>query len=179
MASKPQVILADDAAFAANTEPAMVIITIDRDDIQTGNIAKILSRLHILTDSAENVRRYRESLAFQVDGYNNDRRQLPEIPEVRAYFRQLPAEWPHWMWFLMRNVGALALLLSLLCKVKIIRNGHGGSFGTQFDDMGEFESTIQSMLDRGIPLFNTFNISPAEAEESAESAINELFGHMT
>lgn len=57
--------------------------------VDSGNIASVLERLHILTDSAANVARYRESVCFVIDGYNADPRELPEIPEVRAYIRSL------------------------------------------------------------------------------------------
>lgn len=164
----------DADGFAGNTEPAMVILTVDRRDIEAGNVAKTLSSLHILTDSAGNVRLYRESVVFQIDGYNDDPRQLPEIPEVRAFYNRLVAEWPHWLWFLARDFGSIALLLSLLCRVRVIPGKTG--FGTEFHDLLEVQSTLRDMLHRGNALFAAHDIGAHEAKTSAESAMAEIVG---
>ena len=92
-----RMMLTDAEGLANYSEAAFIVLDITRREIESGNIASVLERLHVLTDSAENVRRYRESLVFQIGGYDSDPRELPEIPEVRAFFRSLAAEWPHWL----------------------------------------------------------------------------------
>ena len=60
--------------------------------------------------------RYRESLVFIVCGYDEDPRELAEIPQVRAFFARLVQEWPHWLWFLARGVGVVGLFRGRLRK---------------------------------------------------------------
>ncbi|HNC53746.1 MAG TPA: chlororespiratory reduction 6 domain-containing protein, partial [Accumulibacter sp.] len=165
--------LTDAEGFAHNSDEALIVLDITRHEIESGTIASALERLHVLTDSAENVRRYRESLVFQVGGYDDDPRELPEIPEVRAFFRRLAAEWPHWLWFLHRGVGAIGLLMALLCRVRVVR-GSKGSFGTEFESVSELQGTLVELLDRGNALFAAYDISESEAAESATSAVDEL-----
>lgn len=166
---------ADGLADCAGTEPVFLILDILRCDIETGNIASVLDRLHVLTDTAANTRRFRESLMFQVDGYNADARQLPEIPEVRAFFIRLSAEWPHWLWFLHRQCGALPLLMALLCEVRIMP-GENGAFGTEFAHPRQMVRTCEDLLRRGNALFATYGITDREAAESADSAIADILG---
>ncbi|WP_303785287.1 chlororespiratory reduction 6 domain-containing protein [Azovibrio restrictus] len=169
-----RVMLTDADGLANNSEPALIVLDITRREIESGNIASALERLHVLTDSAESVRRYRESLVFQIGGYDSDPRELPDIPEVRAFFRRLAAEWPHWMWFLHRGVGAVGLLLALLCDVRVVRGA--GSYGTEFLNQAQLAAAVADLLDRGNALFATYGITAEEAAESADSAAAELLG---
>ena len=109
---------------------------------------------------------------IQVLGYDSDHRELAEIPEVRAFFARLAKEWPHWMWFLHRRVGAIHLLMALLCKVKIHRRG--ASTGTEFLDRYELAAQMADLFQRGNAMFDAFGISEGEAEESCNSACAEL-----
>jgi hypothetical protein len=175
MINNPRFTLTDADGLADNTDPAILVLDIRRRDIETGNIASALERLHVLTDSAEKMRLYRESLFFQVSGYDHDPREVPEIPEVRAFFRRLTAEWPHWLWFLHRGIGAISLLLTLLCKVRVVR-GREGSFGTEFESMAELQNTLVDLFDRGNALFAAYAVTNLEAAESADSAVKDLLG---
>lgn len=168
-------ILTDVDGLSDNTEPALIVLMISHSEINTGNIASVLERLHVLTDSAENIHRYRESLVFQVGGYDADPRELPEIPEVRAFFRRLVAEWPHWLWFMPRGFGSISLLFALLCEVQVLRNPDG-SYGTEFISRNELANQLRDMLSRGNALFATYGVSIEEAGKSADSAVDELLG---
>lgn len=163
----------DAEGLAHNTDEALIVLDITRHEIESGNIASVLERLHVLTDSAENVRRYREALVFRIGGYDDDRRELPEIAEARAFFWRLTAQWPHWLWFLHRGVGAIGLLVALLCRVRIVR-GSKGSFGTEFESISELQATLVDLLERGNALFAAYDISESEAAESATTAVDEL-----
>lgn len=170
-----QLILTDADGLAENTDPALLVLMISNADIQSGNIASVMERLHVLTDSAENVHRYRESLVFQVDGYDADPRELPEIPEVRAFFKRLVAEWPHWIWFLPRGFGSLALLFALLCEVRMLRNPDG-SYGTEFLHPDQLAARMIEILGRSESMFTTYSIPEDQAMASVDSAADELFG---
>ena len=168
-----RILLTNADGFADNDEPAIVILTIARQDIEPRNLASALERLHVLTDSRENVIRYRESVLFQVEGYDADPRELQEIPEVRDYFRALTAEWPHWIWFLHRGIGAVALRIALLCEVSVLR-GPDNQRATAFKSMEEIRDVMLDLLSRGLVLFDTYDINRNELDDSAMSVIVEL-----
>ena len=164
--------LTDADGLANFTDSALLVLTVSRQEIESGNVSSILERLHVVAESRESALRYRECLVLHVDGYDSDTRELPEIPEVRAFFAKLSHQWPHWLWFLHRNVGAIPLLLALLCQVQIHRSQ--GRFGTEFVDHAEMIAVVNDLFHRGNALFYAFGITAAEAQASAESAVNEL-----
>ena len=69
--------------------PALVVLQISRQEIESCNYTSSLERLMVMTDSRENTLRYREALILQITGYDADPRELAEIPEVRKFFASL------------------------------------------------------------------------------------------
>lgn len=169
-----RIVLTDADALAESTEAALLVLDLTRDEIQSANISSALERFLVICEDRESALRYRESLVFQVRGYDNDPRELPEIPEVRSFFFRLAEEWPHWLWFLQRKSGSIPLLISLLCQVKIHRNP--GAFGTEFLDPHEVGSTLLDLFQRGNAMFDAFEIPDELARASADSAVAEMHG---
>ena len=95
-----------------------------------------------------------------------------EVPEVRAFFGKLIQQWPHWLWFLMRSVGAIPLLMGLICQVKI--NRREDLVGMEFIDRHELARKMLDLFERGNAMFLAFGITPAQSEASATSACAEL-----
>lgn len=153
---------------------AIIVLEVSLQEIRSQSIGSCLERLHALSDSAEACMRFRENLFVQVMGYDHDPRELPEIPEVRAFFAKLVDAWPHWMWFLSRDLGEISRLMSLLCEVKIHRAN--GAFGVEFVKPEQLNDVFSDLLTRGLALFRAFDIAPHLAEESANSAAHVLVG---
>ena len=168
------IILTDAQGLADNDTPALLLLQISRSEVETGNIASALERLHVVAETRESVLRYRECLVFQVQGYDADPRELPEIAQVRAYFERLAAEWPHWLWFLARDVGAVALLFALLCRVQIHRRAL--TMGMAFKDTSELLARFQDLAQRSTTMCQAFGLSEQEFSASLTSAAHELAG---
>jgi len=166
------IMLCDANSFALNTKPALVMLEIAKEQIVAGNIASAMEKLHILTDSDVTFRKYKDSLVLMVEGYDNDRRELVEIPEVRAFFNKLNQEWPHWLWFANKDMGSLVLLFAILCEVKIKRGN--GQYSTEFTKPWQVTSAIQDMLYRGEALFATYNIAEEEITEQMDRVAEAL-----
>ena len=164
--------LTDAHGLASFTDSALIVLNLTRQEVEDANVASALERLHIIADTLESAMRYRESLVFMVSGYDEDPRELPEIPQVRTFFARLVQEWPHWLWFLARDVGAIALFMSLLCTVKIHRSP--GNYGTEFVNLVEMEAILGALFERGNAMFNAYGISNELATASAQSAVAEL-----
>ncbi len=169
-----QFIQTDSQGLANNTEPAIVVLEIGREQIQSCNFATTLERLMILTDTRENVLRYRDSLFLQFAGYDDDPRELAEIPEVRAFFAQLSNEWPNWLWFLGREAGYISLVMSLLCSCKI--HNANGAMGIEFTDMDQLERLTNDLLDRSMHMLRLHKIPLTEIQESAQTAMASMLG---
>ena len=157
-----------------NTEPVILLLAINRSDIESGSLSKTLNKLTILIDYVENIRLYRESLVITVNGYDNDGRQLFEIPQVRSFFQHLNGYWPHWIWFLSREFGSLPLLLSLFCKIDIIRDpARPDVIGTNFDT-NELKQKIHDMDAASSLLLSGYGIPITDILASVKSAISSI-----
>ena len=64
------------------TEP--VVLLISRREVEATDVLSIVSRLKPFLATREDAWRYRGQMTLVVDGYNDDPRELVDIPEVRA-----------------------------------------------------------------------------------------------
>jgi hypothetical protein len=101
---------------------SVVMTTIHRNQIEAGDLnvfLEILRGLNIQEPEHASVQRLRglqSKIGFLIDGYNDDPRELFQIPEVRKYFQQIQAVWPFGLYFF--NNEANTLLLLVLCHVE-------------------------------------------------------------
>lgn len=159
------------------SDDTMVVLLITRREVESMDTGSLIERLHALTDTKDHVLQLRSSVVFQFSGYYNDPREFPEIQDVVQYMRAITKEWPHWLWFLYRGVGAISLLMSLLCNVRVEgKNSKNGGFGTAFSDVNQIRGTLVDLLERGSSLFIAFDIDDELINESARSAATEAFG---
>lgn len=161
--------------LAAMSMPALLVLEVSRTEIESGLYSSALERLLVLTDSQSHALRYQEALFLQVVGYDDDHRELPEIPEVRAFFADLTQTWPHWMWFLSREFGTLHLLVSLLTPVTVHRKAEQG-FGVEFTDTKDLMRLLDDLLSRDAAMFEGLSISKTDAQESAAGALYAILG---
>ena len=154
MKTRIEIKIADADGLADNDQEAFVVLMITKEEVISQNIASALERLHVMTDSKQNVLRYRERLAF---------------------FKKLVDAWPHWLWFLARGAGAVALVVSLLCTVQIHRK-KGVVVGTEFINLREMFKCAIDLFARGNAMFEAYKIDAALAKASADSAMRELGG---
>ena len=76
-----------------------VVLLISRREVEAGDLASVLSRLKVFLATREDAWLCRGQMTLVVDGYNNDLRELVDIPEVRTLLRGLESSWPQWAYF--------------------------------------------------------------------------------
>jgi hypothetical protein len=69
------------------TEP--VVLFISRDQVEEADLPSILSSLKVFLASREDAWHYRSQMSLAVDGYDDDPRELVDIPEVSDLLRRL------------------------------------------------------------------------------------------
>ena len=79
-----------------------VALGIHREQIQAYDLESSLSFLRTLVPlrDPQYVWSWKCNLSVSVNGYDDDPRELYEIPEVRRYLQGLDQEWPFWFFFL-------------------------------------------------------------------------------
>jgi hypothetical protein len=103
-------------------------------------------------------------VSIGVHGYDDDPRELFEIPEVRVFFRELDRQFPFWFFFLSTASGGLTLLALLLCRITRL------SPTVSNYNQEDFENFISSHLAAMNYVFDSFQIE----EELNEQRSDEL-----
>ena len=76
-----------------------VVLMFSRREVEAGDPSASVERLNALFNSRDAIWRYRGQVALAVDGYNDDPRELVDVPEVRAFLVQFNQQWPYWAFF--------------------------------------------------------------------------------
>lgn len=149
-----------------------VVITIMRQSVEERYTAGVVAQLMALTDTPERVRAYREKVAVYVEGYDDDPRDLAEVPEVCEFFRDVTQQWPYWLWFLIRELDQVRCLISYLAGAKRYQNAAGKTeFVVELNDVRR----VLSQLVRGSEtFFQVHGITESEQMDSINSAIANL-----
>ena len=98
-------------------QTALVRTDINRRDIEASNFDVIFGAIESLgvlaPDAADldTLRKLQSKIGIFVDGYNDDPRELFEVPEVCQYFQTLHKAWPFGLYFFSHTVGTLQLLV--------------------------------------------------------------------
>lgn len=93
-----------------------IIFVFSRDRVERGDIGDTLGQLNALSDNPENVRRFVGRVFFMFDGYNDDPRQIYQVPEARDFFAKLTAMLPLWAHYLHRDAETVGIAYLLLCQ---------------------------------------------------------------
>lgn len=94
-----------------------------REEVERGDHSQTLSSLNTLLRQ-DNCRRFRQRVMFGISGYDDDPRELFEIPEVRRWVIGLDAEWPYWFFFLWPGRrSTLPLIAFCLCPYTVLPQG--------------------------------------------------------
>lgn len=89
---------------------------IDRKDIEEKNISNALVFLNDLISSREVCTGLMERVELSVHGYDDDSREIYEIPEAIEFLIALDSAWPYWMLFQHPKFGWLQVMAVCLCR---------------------------------------------------------------
>jgi len=89
-----------------------VVLMISRRQVEAADLASVIQGLRRFTATREDAWLYRCQMSLVVTGYDDDPREIVDIPEARLFLKHLARDWPYWA-FLFNHVDAsLVLLLS-------------------------------------------------------------------
>ena len=100
-----------------------VVLVISRRQVEAFDIASVMVNLKPFLATREDAWLYRGQMALVVDGYNDDPRELIDIPEVRALLQELYQQWPYWAFFFNQVDDSIKLLGSCICGTRFPGGG--------------------------------------------------------
>ncbi len=138
-----------------------VVLALHRHAIERCDTAQPLRFLSQLAASAERVAQCWGTISLIVYGYDDDPRELYQIPEVRAYFGAIDRHFPYWFWFLSPVDVSLRMLTSCVCPLTADSRGE---VSIEFDALRSF---VEARFAALFALASQFGIEKGEADRVA------------
>lgn len=92
-----------------------LMIAISRQEVESQDCSKVVSTLKALLETPEKAKMFKEQVDLGFSGYDEDSRELFEIPEVRNFVFKLDEEFPFWLFFLTKfGTGLQCLFLCMM-----------------------------------------------------------------
>ncbi|MPW26827.1 hypothetical protein GC105_13650 [Alkalibaculum sp. M08DMB] len=98
-----------------STETSYLKITINRNDVETMNVSKYEIMLKTLYPNVLMTHNFHENVDLVINGYEDDTREIWQIPEVRKFVKKLNKRFDQWFYFLDKNSDSLYWLTMCLC----------------------------------------------------------------
>jgi hypothetical protein len=93
-----------------------VYLVLSRQQVESGDTHEPMTFLQHIIANPDHALEFMGRVSLIVDGYNDDARELFEVPEVRRYIKALDDEWPFWFYFLSQTDESLKVLAMCLCS---------------------------------------------------------------
>jgi hypothetical protein len=145
------------------TEP--VVLLISRREIESGDITSVTSRLKPFLAAREDAWLYRGQMSMVIDGFNDDPRELVDIPEVREFLRMFDKQWPYWAFFFNQVDDSIKIYLSCVCGVSF---PGGGAVEIDADKLSEFLMHGFAGMNS---IFDRFGFSETELEVQSRGIV--------
>ncbi|MCU1709572.1 MULTISPECIES: hypothetical protein [Xanthomonas] len=149
-----------------------IIFVFSRERVERGDIGDTLGQLNALSDNPENVRRFVGRVFFMFDGYNDDPRQIYQVPEARDFFAKLTAMLPLWAHYLHRDAETVGIAYLLLCQSEpFYENKQRVSVSI---DMAEANSLTRRLVSSATGLHALHGLTEEESRAIIEDFIKTL-----
>lgn len=139
--SNDSMVEAIDELLAA-TSDTQVYLHLSRVEIEAALTGSAVDRLMQLSDAKHLTVALEGRISLVVDGFDDDQRELHQIPAVVAFIRAITKEWPYWAHFAARDDDTLPVVLRQLIDVETV-NIAGGVVSCRFDP----EALARKMID--------------------------------
>jgi hypothetical protein len=155
--------------MTSGTEPDSLSFVISREDIETGNISTTVLLLEKLLNP-DAALKYCEKVDIGVYGYDDDPRELNELPEVRDFIYKLDEKFPYWCYFLSKRATGLMFILSCFCPPYLTPESRDRIW---LKSIGEY------LTRRGFPAMNHISVAAGCSESEIERMTNRVMEYIT
>ena len=109
-------------------DQGVILIIFSKKNVEAGLTGDALDRLRNLSDNRDFVIRFAGKMMFAFEGYDDDPREICQIPQCVKFMRDVEGEWPYFFWFLDKKSDSMNLFTTLMCDIDLVVS-HGGEVG--------------------------------------------------
>jgi len=103
----------------------IIAIEFNHRSVMACDIAWALARLSEMSATRVDFERCEGRLNFFFAGWDQDPREVSQIPEIRAFFAALTEPWPYWFPFIDKTGDMLSVVLTLITPVRRSKTADG------------------------------------------------------
>lgn len=151
----------------------LLAIEFRRDEVVRGDVRRVYDILSALIGSRQAAEYGEGSLMFFFSGWDDDPREISDIPEIRRWFVRLTEMFPYWLHFAEKTGDTLMHVLMLLCQGATERSSAMGMVGWRFADLNEVKDRVLWLLAAQEELYEKLGV-PAETSERISEEIAEF-----
>ena len=94
-----------------------IVLQISQEAIQNCDTSEYVTLLHGITDSLQSFEAAFQRYVFLISGYDNDQRELYQIPEVVWFKKDLNSKLPFWLYFInTSDKKFFSWMIACLCR---------------------------------------------------------------
>ena len=115
-------------------------IIISKEEVESETIEKMKERIGMLMSDRSLLMSHQGEINIFFDGYNDDAREIVEIPEIKNYIDRIVKEIPYWFYFLdLKSVnGSLAVMLNCYSGCFVEKDSKSFYLNIDADKVSEF-----------------------------------------
>ena len=117
--------------------PDELFFVVSRREVEAGDLTEILGSLNHLISTVDIARKYRERVDISFEGYDDDRRELWEIQEIRDFVYRLDEQFPYWLFFLDKKLPGLHCLAWCFLPPDLTEEAQRETHAHQLDELLE------------------------------------------
>ena len=76
-----------------------IVLQISQEDIQNCDTSEYVAHLNVITNSIQSFEEAYQKYVLLISGYDDDPRELYQIPEVVSFIKDLNSKLPFWLYF--------------------------------------------------------------------------------
>lgn len=149
------------------------VYTVHKDDILACDFTGINEIMDRLSRNRESLLKNRGTLEVLIDGYNEDPREVYEIPEIRHWYNESIKAGIPWFYFLGKHADGMGMIVFLFscCDIKVKRKDSENTY-IEFSDTEEVFEWLNKNLNN-LNVFTDMKDIPDEInQEMSENAFS-------
>lgn len=166
----PIILTSADAIDDVAGDADAIVLYITKREVDAGIVGDIVDRLMHFSDRADFTRRFANRVHVSVAGYDDDPRELSEIPEVVHLFRKIDEQWPYWFHFLALEDHSLDVVFMTLIGTTNNNRHHDGKPMHDFDPE-VFSAVLTSKVSAMNSIHQLHEFTPAEAAAISDRVV--------
>jgi hypothetical protein len=131
-------------ANTSTVKDDLVAIKIMRESVMDCDVSHMLKLLKNVTSTRAQVLAFEGRVTFFFDGWDDDPREVAEIPEIRAYFVALTDKFPYWFHYAEKSGDTVIRVMQLLCTGHYVER-KPGLVAWSFDDLEEMKRVVTQL----------------------------------